>query len=70
MTAIISSIGDAHGDAIDPAILQDAQLKPGDAVDISLVEDGAITTPLAPEAVSGLIGTSMSDYAETLQRLA
>jgi antitoxin component of MazEF toxin-antitoxin module len=75
MTTRISSFGEDCAVVLDAAILAKAQLAPGDLVEVSLSPDGAITISPQPQPaeaaeMSALIESTMSDYGQTMQRLA
>ena len=77
MTQTISQLGDSLGILIDAALLERAQLKTGDQVNIEVQEGGTITlTPIrerqhpSRDEVSEVIRATVQDYAGTMQRLA
>ncbi|MFC7337654.1 hypothetical protein ACFQY0_10740 [Haloferula chungangensis] len=75
MIKTITKIGNSQGIIFDSALLQLARLKVGDEVNLEIHAGGTITivpTKPAPdpEKVSNLIEETMSDYAETMKRLA
>ncbi len=75
MLKSISKVGNSHGLIFDTALRELTGLKPGDQVNVTVHEGGAITlTPIrraaTPEVVSATIKKSVKDYKRTLRRLA
>ena len=75
MIKTITKVGNSHGLIFDSALLQLARLKPGDEVNVEVHSGGTITiTPLSKqpsvEDVSDLIEETMSEYGQTMKRLA
>jgi antitoxin component of MazEF toxin-antitoxin module len=75
MLKTITTVGDAHGIILEPALLKSANLKPGDQVTVEVHAGGKITlTPLparhSPEELSQLLESTMKDYARTMKKLA
>lgn len=75
MIKTITRIGNSQGIIFDAALIELARLKAGDQVNLEVHEGGTITlTPLRPRPsrarISGLIKSTMKDYARTMKRLA
>lgn len=75
MVKTISKIGNSRGLIFDSALLQLAKLKEGDEVNVEVHAGGTITiTPLraeaSPEQIDAAIAETMSEYKETLAKLA
>jgi len=75
MLKSITKVGNSHGLIFDTALRELTGLKPGDQVNVTVHEGGAITlTPIrkaaAPEVVSATIKKAVGDYRRTLRRLA
>ena len=75
MLKSISKVGNSHGLIFDTALRELTGLKPGDQVNVTVHEGGAITlTPIrkaaAREVVSATIKKAVKDYKRTLRRLA
>jgi antitoxin component of MazEF toxin-antitoxin module len=75
MIKTISKIGNSRGIIFDSALLQLANLKEGDQVNVEVHPGGTIT--IAPiratvdrEAVSSVIKDTMKRYAATMRKLA
>jgi antitoxin component of MazEF toxin-antitoxin module len=75
MVRTISKISNSHGLIFDAALMERANLKAGDQVNVEVHEGGTITlTPLHPRPsraeVSRVIDATMKDYANTMKKLA
>lgn len=75
MIKTISKIGNSHGLIFDSTLLQLANLKPGDQVNVEVHSSGTITlTPLKQsltvEDVAETIDSAMEEYSETMKELA
>jgi antitoxin component of MazEF toxin-antitoxin module len=75
MVRTISRIGNSHGLMLDAALMDLANLKAGDQVNVEVHEGGTITlTPLHPRpsraTVSRVIDATMKDCANTMKKLA
>ncbi len=71
----IARIGNSQGLIFDAALRELTGLKPGDQVNITVHDGGAITlTPIRksapPERVSAIIRKTVKDYRKTLRKLA
>lgn len=75
MIKTITKIGNSHGLIFDAALLDMARLKPGDQVNVTVHDGGAVvltprkTGPSKAE-VSRVIKDTMRDYSRTMRRLA
>ena len=75
MVKTITKIGNSQGLIFDSTLMDLANLKAGDQVNVEIHSGGTITlTPLNPrpsrEEVSGVIKATMKDYAKTMKKLA
>jgi putative addiction module antidote len=75
MIKTITKVGNSYGLALDPTLLKRAGLKPGDQVNVSVHESGAIVlTPigkaLSAKEVNELVRRALKDYGATLRKLA
>jgi len=75
MLKSITKVGNSHGLIFDTALRELTGLKPGDQVNVTVHEGGAITlTPIRKAAttsvVSATIKKTVKDYKRTLRRLA
>lgn len=75
MIKTITKVGNSHGIIFDSALLELAHLKAGDELNVEVHEGGTITlTPISPrvsaERVTEIIGKTMTDYADTMKKLA
>jgi antitoxin component of MazEF toxin-antitoxin module len=71
----ISKIGNSQGIILDAALMELAQLKAGDELNVEVHAGGTITlTPIRPRAararVSKVINSTLKDYARTMKKLA
>ena len=75
MLKTISKVGNSQGIIFDTALMELANLRTGDEVNVEVHEGGTITiTPLrkepSREEISKVIKGTMKDYARTMRRLA
>lgn len=75
MVKTISKIGNSQGIMFDAALMELAHLKIGEQVNVEVHAGGTITiTPLhprpTPDEISRVIQSTMTDYAQTMQKLA
>jgi antitoxin component of MazEF toxin-antitoxin module len=75
MIKTISKIGNSQGLIFDAALMELAHLRAGDQVNVEVHDGGTITlTPLRPrpsrEEVSEVIRKTLTDYAQTMKKLA
>lgn len=75
MIKTITKIGNSRGLIFDSALLQLANLKEGDQVNVEVHQGGTITmTAVKPvvdrELASSIIKETMQRYAQTMKRLA
>jgi antitoxin component of MazEF toxin-antitoxin module len=75
MIKTISKIGNSRGIIFDSALLQLANLKEGDEVNVEVHPGGTMTiTPIRPTvdraAISDVIKDTMNRYGKTMQKLA
>ena len=75
MVKTISKIGNSQGLIFDAALMELAHLRAGDQVNVEVHDGGTITlTPLRPrpsrEEVSEVIRKTLTDYAQTMKKLA
>ena len=75
MLKTITKVGNSHGLIFDATLRELTGLKPGDQVNVTVHEGGAIVlTPIrkAPSAgeMSTLIKRTVKDYRKTLRKLA
>ena len=75
MIKTISKIGNSQGLIFDAALMELAHLRAGDQVNVEVHVGGTITlTPLRPrpsrEEVSEVIRKTLTDYAQTMKKLA
>ncbi len=75
MVKTISKIGNSQGLIFDAALMELAHLRVGDQVNMEVHDGGTITlTPLRPrpsrEEVSEVIRKTLTDYAQTMKKLA
>lgn len=75
MIKTITKIGNSQGIILDSALMELAGLKPGDEVNLTVHEGGAIyLTPLRPtipdEEFQGALKGVLKDYRKTLKKLA
>jgi antitoxin component of MazEF toxin-antitoxin module len=70
MTKTTARIRKSGGVVIRKALLDQAQLKLGDKVDVKIHPDGAITLTPIRDHVSNVIKQTMKNYARTMNRLA
>jgi antitoxin component of MazEF toxin-antitoxin module len=75
MIKTISKIGNSQGLIFDAALMELAHLRVGDQVNVEVHDGGTITlTPLRPrpsrEEVSEVIRKTLTDYAQTMKKLA
>jgi len=75
MIKTITKVGNSHGIIFDAALMDSAHLKLGDQVNVEIHDGGTITlTPMnptpTPEDVSQAIKETMTDYADTMKKLA
>lgn len=71
----VARIGDPHGVILDDSILRSAQLQNGDEVSVEVTDSGEITIRRVKpgdqdDAIKELIDKTLTDYANTMQRLA
>ena len=75
MIKTISKIGNSRGIIFDSALLQLANLKEGDQVNVEVHPGGTITIArirptVDPETITGVIKDTMRRYATTMRKLA
>ena len=75
MVKTIAKVGNSQGIIFDSALMELARLRPGDKVNVEVHAGGTITlTPLRPgpsrEEVSKVVQSTMTDYAQTMKKLA
>ena len=75
MIKTITKIGNSYGLVFDAALLKRAGLKPGDQVNVTVHESGAIVlTPIGKALNAGEVNTlverTVKDYRKTLRKLA
>jgi antitoxin component of MazEF toxin-antitoxin module len=75
MIKTITRSGNAYGLVFDAKLLKRAGLKPGDQVDVTVHESGAIVlTPIGKALnageVNSLVERTVKDYRKTLRKLA
>lgn len=75
MVKTLTKIGNSCGLIFDAAVRELTGLQPGDQVNVTVHEGGAIVlTPLrkaaSPEAVKQTIARTVKDYRKTLRKLA
>ena len=75
MIKTISKVGNSHGIIFGRALMELADLKVGDKVNVEIHAGGTITlTPLRPrptsQEISKVVKSTMKDYARTMKKLA
>jgi antitoxin component of MazEF toxin-antitoxin module len=75
MVKTITKVGNSNGIIFDAALMELAHLKTGDQLNVEIHDGGTITlTPLKPEPssadISKAIQETMTDYADTMKKLA
>jgi len=75
MIKTITKVGNSHGIIFDAALMDSAHLKLGDQVNVEIHDGGTITlTPMkpapSPQSVTQAIKETMTDYADTMKKLA